>query len=141
MWKIIVENYRLIIATTAAILSLIALIFNFYGWKRLRKVSKTDDELIRENVEVKTKAEKALKLGSIFLSVPALISEAEEIFKSPKSGSLKLGYVLQQVQKRFKAEGIEAKSSDLLDYIESILATPEKKGENNVSKAHETSQR
>lgn len=128
MWKFIVENYRIIIASTAVILSLISLIFNCSGWKRLRKVAHTDKELTKEKEEAILTAQKALTYGEIFLVIPKLVKEAEEVFTAPKSGALKLGYVLQQVQQMFEKNHIKASSSELTDYIESILAAPEKKG-------------
>lgn len=128
MWKFIVENWRLIIASTAVILSLISLIFNCSGWKRLRKVARTDKELIGERDEAIERAKKALTYGEIFLVVPKLIKEAEEVFTAPHSGAMKLGYVIQQIQSMFEKNNIKANATELTDYIESILAAPEKKG-------------
>ena len=117
MWKIIVENYRIIIASIALILSLISLVFNCAGWKRLRNVARTDKELTKEKEEAILTAQKALTYGEIFLVIPKLVKEAEEVFTAPKSGALKLGYVLQQVQQMFEKNHIKASSSELTDYI------------------------
>lgn len=129
MWKIIVENYRIFLATAAIILTVVSLIFNCLGWKRLRKAHLTDKELVSEREKALAQAEKAMSYGEIFLVIPKLIKEAEEIFRSPASGALKFGYVIQQVKGLFEKAHISADPLELTDYIESILATPEKKGE------------
>lgn len=129
MWKFIVENYELILTTTAIILDLVCGIYLFLIRGRLKKSVPVKSELYSEIDSLQGKCKKLATYGEIFLSVPELIKEAEEIFTTPKSGSLKLGYVIQQVQKRFESAHIKASASELTDYIESILATPEKKGE------------
>lgn len=129
MWKIIAENYELFIATTTIIIEVIGGILLLLIRRRLKKAVPVQSEVFKHIGELEEKLRKLASYGEIFLSVPALIKEAEEIFTTPKSGVLKLGYVIQQVQKRFDLAHIKASASEFTDYIESILAAPEKKGE------------
>lgn len=129
MWKFIIENWQIIVSTAAIILGVVSMVVELLIRSRLKKVCKVDKELIDEKEKAEEKAKKFSSYAEIFLCVPSIIKEAEEVFRTEKSGSLKLGYVLQRIQKMFDDAHIKASSSELTDYIESILATPEKKGE------------
>ena len=135
-----VENYYKIILTTAAVLlGVVSIILEFLIRSRLKKVSKTDSELVVANNELEESLEVSASVIKVMSEIPGLILEAENVFGA-KQGSMKIGYVLSQV-KALKEKYRIPSYYDFLDYIERILATPEKKGELDVSKAHETSQR
>lgn len=130
MKNFIVENWQILLYTAAIILSLIGVILENCIRKRLKKSVKTPKELQAKVSAEEVKSKKAISIGAVLLSIPQFIREAEEVFKSPKSGSIKFGYVIQQCQKMLDESGIQLKASDeFADYIESILSTPEKKGE------------
>lgn len=73
----------------------------------------------------------AEEIEDIYVSIPQLIKDAEVLFGA-HSGSTKLHYVLTEIKSMMIKCGYdlsEIESFNFESYIESVLATPEKKGD------------
>jgi len=106
--EFIKENFSLICVLTYFLLSIIILLVRMLPRGGLKTLEKQ-------------------KILEVYEAVPKFIATAEELFGSG-NGPLKLKFVLNSINEIIKISGVDIKEN-WTAYIESILITPEKKGE------------
>lgn len=130
MKEFLQENWQLLLTTAAILIQVVGGVFLVLIRKRLKQLVSTPKELQVRCEKAEAQYDSCFHLGEIMMCIPTWIKEAEQVFTTEKSGSLKFGYVIGQIQKKlseYKMDGVKA--SDLSVFIEDILSTPEKKGE------------